>query len=320
MALKPTDTSVDQDPGRDPMLDRAYALGEREEPPARLDDAIRAAARREVGARPSLPGKTRRAWHVPVALAAVLVLSVTLVTLMREEGADQFYESAPSPMPQAATAERAQPDVLRSEPVPAAERAAVPETDVKRERAAKEARDDLPRQVESILSRTQPSRTPSAASVEDRQAAAPPAPAASPGLSQESAAVSKEANRGPAATGMMSDRAAPFVTSPPAKSVAPGDPASRAEEAQPKAATPLAKPIAAPRLQERSAPTPAESGTGGLAARAPVWAGLERQAPEKWIERIEELRRAGREPEAREVLEEFKRRFPEHPLPAALAR
>ena len=81
---------------RDAALDRVYAFGEREEPPERLDDAIRAAARREVGARPALPGKTRRAWYVPVSLAAVLVLSVTLVTLMREEGTDRLDVAPPA--------------------------------------------------------------------------------------------------------------------------------------------------------------------------------------------------------------------------------
>ena len=84
MALRRDDADLPENPEREPALDRAYAAAEREEPPARLDNAIRAAARREVGAGPSLLASARRTWHVPVSLAAVLVLSATLVTLMKE--------------------------------------------------------------------------------------------------------------------------------------------------------------------------------------------------------------------------------------------
>ena len=43
-------------------LDRAYASAAREEPPARLDAAILAAAHREAGARPRALGSMLRAW------------------------------------------------------------------------------------------------------------------------------------------------------------------------------------------------------------------------------------------------------------------
>jgi len=58
-----------------------------------------------------------------------------------------------------------------------------------------------------------------------------------------------------------------------------------------------------------------------LADTAPVTAllkELEPQAPEKWLEKIEALRREGRKAESDELLAEFKRRFPTHPLPPAL--
>ena len=339
------------DMDRDPGLDRVYALGEREEPPARLDDAIRAAARREVGARPALQGKTRRAWYVPVSLAAVLVLSVTLVTLMREEGADRFDVPPPAAVPPPDVSEKTPPHALRSEPAPAPKgapaargitppplAAAIPETDVRRERAATEVRDDRSRQVESVLSRAQTSRTPSGATVEEGQLAAPSRPTTPPVQAQEKAAVSKEVNQGPAAAGTMSDRAAPFAMSPAARSAVPADPVARraepglgsgaspefaagspSQEAQPKVVPPPAKPMVVPPTVKPASP-PTEVGTGALASRARVWAGFEPQPPEKWIERIEELRRTGREAEAREMLEEFKKRFPEHRLPAGLAR
>jgi hypothetical protein len=59
----------------------------------------------------------------------------------------------------------------------------------------------------------------------------------------------------------------------------------------------------------------------GLADTARVTAllkELEPQAPEKWLEKIEALRREGRKAEADELLAEFKRRFPTHPLPPGL--
>jgi len=52
----------------------------------------------------------------------------------------------------------------------------------------------------------------------------------------------------------------------------------------------------------------------------PVWQGYENQPPEKWLERVEELFRAGRDAEAREMLMEFRKRFPQHPVPPALNR
>jgi hypothetical protein len=49
--------------------------------------------------------------------------------------------------------------------------------------------------------------------------------------------------------------------------------------------------------------------------RLPVWHDYEKEPPQKWLVRIEELRRAGRAVEAEQMLAEFKRRFPGHPQP-----
>ena len=46
---------------------------------------------------PLLAERLRR-WSIPLSLAAVVVLSVTLVTMMREEGADRWVHDAP-PLP-----------------------------------------------------------------------------------------------------------------------------------------------------------------------------------------------------------------------------
>jgi hypothetical protein len=56
-----------------------YRAGAEDEPPVRLDAAILSAARREV----EQPRK-RRHWQVPVSIAAMLVIGVSLVLLVRE--------------------------------------------------------------------------------------------------------------------------------------------------------------------------------------------------------------------------------------------
>jgi len=76
----------DEGTGRDAKLAALYRAAAREEPPPALDDAIRAAARRAVASRPQRVSKSFiRAWRVPLSIAAVMVLTVSLVTIMREE-------------------------------------------------------------------------------------------------------------------------------------------------------------------------------------------------------------------------------------------
>jgi hypothetical protein len=75
---------------RDDDLSRRYRELAREEPPRALDDAILAAARREVEARPApLVAPTgRRHWFVPVAAAAVIVLSAVVTLHVQREQPD----------------------------------------------------------------------------------------------------------------------------------------------------------------------------------------------------------------------------------------
>ena len=75
----------DNDGTRDAQLTAAYRAAAQDMPPPALDAAILAAARREVGARPRPAGFSFRAWRGPLSVAAVVVLSVSLVMLMREE-------------------------------------------------------------------------------------------------------------------------------------------------------------------------------------------------------------------------------------------
>ncbi|MEO7729142.1 MAG: hypothetical protein ABIS45_17970 [Burkholderiales bacterium] len=77
--------SVHNDTGHDPELTAIYRAAPADAPPPALDAAILAAARREVSARPRPAGFTFRSLRAPLSIAAVLLLSVSLVTLMREE-------------------------------------------------------------------------------------------------------------------------------------------------------------------------------------------------------------------------------------------
>lgn len=355
MALNDHDKGAIRGPGRDPVLDRLYAESAREEPPARLDAAIRAASRRAVGARPRSLGSIVRAWRMPVSVAALLVLSASLVLLMKEEGADRFDYAPPPAGRQPEVA--ADADTIRSQAsrVPqgsASQRAAEPAPPTaageaqtaERERPAPGARNDLRRQTESVVAGVEPSPGPPAAA--ERRPAPLPAPAAQSPKAQESTAIPQDADGGPSAAGraLHSERATlPAAPPTPAKPVAQGeavakradpepgargssDPAAQSRYSQQEAGTPLpdarptARPMTAPRPPAKSAPFSAEPGTGALASRPPIWSGFERQPPEKWVTYIEELRRAGREAEAREMLEELRKRFPDHPLPASLAR
>jgi hypothetical protein len=66
-------------------LKRLYAAAPADEPPAALDAAIRARARREMGSPMRAAGFGRRAWRPSLAMAAVLVLTVSVVMVMERE-------------------------------------------------------------------------------------------------------------------------------------------------------------------------------------------------------------------------------------------
>ena len=55
---------------------------------------------------------------------------------------------------------------------------------------------------------------------------------------------------------------------------------------------------------------------GSATPQPPIWQDLERQPPEKWLERMEELRQTARTSELNDLLGEFRKRFPDHTLPA----
>ncbi len=69
-------------------LKQRYRSSSRDEPPAAIDNALRAAARREVSARPRLAGSPfSGSWRIPLAIAAVVVVSATVTLLIAERDA-----------------------------------------------------------------------------------------------------------------------------------------------------------------------------------------------------------------------------------------
>ncbi|MEQ1775196.1 MAG: hypothetical protein ABL891_15570 [Burkholderiales bacterium] len=174
---------------RDPHLVRLVQAASGEEPPAALDAAILAAARREVGARPqvvSVAGggggemptpvvRAKRNWYVPVSIAAVMVLSVSLVLTMHHEKGDELSQppktasapprsSAPAPAAEAPAAASEKSDTTlrdavsakakvaeekRAEPPKAADAAPAPEAYA--ELAKKQRQEKAEAAVDSVV-------------------------------------------------------------------------------------------------------------------------------------------------------------------------
>jgi len=277
---------------RDPRLDRLYREAAREAPPAHLDAAILAAARREAGARPRSVSSTLRRWHVPVSIAAVVIVSVSLVILVREEGGEQIVQApvstvalpaeqpagpATQPAPATGTREAVQPQVAAPAPL------------------RRESRDDAgaPARFSKPVDSARPEP-------------------GSPAVAGAGAVVTPESGARPSPQPFL---AAPRVAeeravSPPADAITAGRIAGApAAPSEPLVARSAADAPQAKSMARAMAAKPAEQD------RLPVWHGFEKELPQKWLARIEELRRQGRAAEAEEMLSEFKRRFPELPLP-----
>ena len=263
---------------RDPGLDRVYRETERDLPPAHLDAAIRAAARREVGARPRPLASALRRWRVPVSIAALVVLSVSLVTLVQEEGGDEVMKVAPTP-PSA-------PKPFQAAPPPAPQRA---EADVAGASVPAPVR-PAPADDRRAGSRGELGTMADRAQRESVTPAPQPFPA-TPRV-EERAAVSAQAEPSMEESYARAPAVAPQSG---ARSAAAGAPAAKVESADA-----LSRPVPS------AAP---------VQAKMPPWQGYEKEPPQKWLDRIAELGRQGETAAAGEMLAEFKRRFPEHPLP-----
>lgn len=299
---------------RDPALARAWREASGDEPPADLDDAIRAAARRAVhaGPRPAERSFVQR-WRVPLSVAALVVVSASLTLMISQRDAHLPTAVEPPPSGDAALARSAREATAADTTEPAAP---APGTAV---------RQPLSTQPPS----TQP-RTPVDASAGTRAQA----------QARKDEGVSAESREGVVVD---TAPAAPSAAAEPAaKAAAPAaagtdlrdeaafrEPSAPARPSEVESAEGVHKREAAPELDRMMRQSPASDAAEPPPGRArlklqarPLASPPMREAeplPEQWIEQIRELRRQGQVDEAEASLEQFRERYPDFPLPDDLA-
>jgi hypothetical protein len=317
----------------DPALARAWREASGDEPPERVDDAIRAAARRAVqaGPRPAERSFVQR-WRVPLSIAALIVVSASLTLMMSERDAHLPLATkvpAPGPAAEQGAAREAPAAAAAGKPGPPPARA------IAREPASAEAA--RAQRYAPAGGATAPQAAARASggtqALERKDGGEPAAPAESDSLG----AAPVESPHAPGSV-PSEEVDAPTSAAPPARTEPP--PAAR-EEAAPaggeSARTGGSESTAEPRQKRESASDlesimrePLDSDEEAqppgrarlkLQARptAPAALGNAEPAPEQWIERIRELRRQGLAAEAEASLKRFRERYPEFALPADLA-
>jgi hypothetical protein len=289
----------------DEELARLYRDAPRAEPPPALDAAILAAARREAGAglREALaPGRVPfySRWPIPLSLAAVVVISASLVFLVEHERALET-EALYAPPEQGAARPAPRPDG----PTPSKDKTGMP----------------LPAPVlpaqpaagaQPFVRQSQPD-TGQAPAMQQASPAGPPV--SEPG--KPANAIGEDwASAGSAPFKLESsaaDRPSPAKQDVPQAAVEAIRPLRRAD---PAAAAPGASGAVAtkrPEMNRESAEARAERAS---AMRTTVDAVAE--SAEAWLARIEALRREGKVEAAERSLAEFRKRYPDYPLPAHL--
>lgn len=178
--MKPTPPDEQELEEMSAEVSEQYRASSQEEPSARLDAAVRMAARREV----AQPARPRRAWQVPASIAAVVVIGVSLLLVAREN----------------------------EPPLPSMERSAAPDAQLAKKTPAESAQKRPARQLDD-LQRERPSRERSARP--DRNAESVAEPASPPASAETNAAVAlqrREAEPGTASGSV----GAPAPTAPAA--------------------------------------------------------------------------------------------------------
>jgi hypothetical protein len=263
---------------RDEKVSQRYRELGREEPPRALDEAILAAARRP-------PRSLASRWTVPVSLAAVVMLSVTVTLMVREEAPEKLSIEpvARAPAPVVTETEKK----LREADAPRAEAAKVAEAPKPPAPKAGEPKADL-----NAMAKQAPATSDERAKLMKEQVAQPPKeeararPAERPSFVPDPAPASNRA-----ASGGLASSAPP----PPAAALAP----------PPAPAAPMAQ-----RRVDEGARDRAESQVLSEATAKRMQDATE--TPEKWLERIAEMRLAGKHEEADKALAEFRKRHPDY--------
>ncbi|MGH8664625.1 MAG: hypothetical protein ACREUX_10190 [Burkholderiales bacterium] len=316
-------------------VSRLYRAGASEEPPSWLDSAILTAAERDL-VQPAMrasPGWRWR-WQAPLAVAAVLTLAVSLALVVEGELEQTPASSPPLPAPVApspsASSERAD-----------AQSSQFPNTSVGRDRGldeherlpAAKAAPRAPQKTESFrMQRTLPEtleRSAREVLEKERERADAPAPplASAPSVSSSTdpLPLPREQRAEPAAESGMGPPPSDGGTG--ASKPAQSDSGANFGERRMHSTTPAAKrehpPVGDERSKLPAAPQAGASPTAPPPAQGPARQRIEpseaqRDAlmtPEQWLREIEQLRRDGREDRARARLDQFRKRFPDHPLP-----
>lgn len=312
MSQRPQDRELEELMAEARAVRERYRAVECEEPPPHLDDAIRAAARREARSRPRLAGSPfGSSWRIPLSIAAVVVVSATVTVMVGEQ--QRHVPEAKAPPPSAAPAPAPSPAAPLPPPAEQSKPDASTSTQTLRRKAAPDARQAVPEsRLQSNVEqpeqdRRQPPTSPALEEKSARAAAAPPRRAESEGAS---------ANGAPA---MADDQARSDEFAEPSAEESPAE--LRKREDHDVRLTPLSRGAAgqaSPEATTKSESALRDSATERAFARKEL---LARQPapwehdPALWLQRIDELRKAGQVAQARTSFEAFRKRFPDYKLP-----
>lgn len=283
-------------------------------PPAHLDDAIRAAARRAVQSKPGGSGISWRSRSsTPLAAAAVLVLTVSIGFLSLEKPevhdlqAPQFKEAAVAQAPLEMKAAAPAATVIAAAPVEAA-----PKQSVAKPTAAPAAKIVAQAPLRAEAQRVAPVAPPPIMEAVPAPVAAAPAPPAPPApVSAARPQATNEIVLAPKDDARLAGLAKRERYIAPA---APAEPAATAASAP--SADAVAEPRAAARVVASMAPA-----APPVALKSSPPAALMQDAevmPQIWIVRIQVLKATGKLKEAEEELAKFRKRHPDYPLPEDL--
>ena len=286
---------------RDAHIAALYRQAAREEPPARLDQSVRRSAR-EIAGTPAVRHPWR--WHLPLAAAAVAIVSASLVTLMLEQGPDHVQ---PQPDSTRSTVQKrahpqagplAEPSGPTTAESPEARGAQSVET--KRQSARPSYRKDVP-------------PVPQAADQHGSQVAGEAQSSRSEIDTRENSSPGEVTPSTPRVGGGLAS--APFGSAARVEQAPPTPAPTEASPPERIGTAPAAKP-----LQRQVSPAASMERRDTKTATVPesLLSGLEGRPPSAWFERILELRKQERRADAEVLLAEFKRRYPHEPLPAAL--
>jgi len=310
------------DSERDAKLSSVYRAAATDQPPLNMDDAIRASARRAVAAHPRAVGMPFiKRWQQPLSAAAVVVVCVSLVTIMRDEGGvltqtpqpELPASSAVAPPNNARNEGSEIPNIVLSDGRNRNLGLKLPEQAADRSRHGKDAYGlatpgsgtgltpprGLGGNPTAIAGESQPA--PRSATAEKNQAASEVLTfSASPDKDHQTA------------------RTGDMLASTPAMREAPGRLAAGAPlSTTANRADRVATASAAPQTADTRAEARALAGQSA-AENAYAVSALAQLPPDQWLTRLAELRRLGRHEEARAGLTEFRKRYPQVALPRAV--